>query len=160
RPDTALRGGITLCWPWFANDRPGPAHGITRTSDWHLTRAHADQEGGRLVLTLPEGELSRQLPDEHWALEVESQRSDERRGGEGRRVLIRSRPDTALRGGIPLCWPWFAHDRPGPAHGIARTSDWHLTRAHADQEGVRLVLTQPEGEISRQLPDVHWALDV
>lgn len=73
RPDTALRGGIPLCWPWFANDRPGPAHGIARTSDWHLTRAHADQEGVRLVLTLPEEEISRQLPDEHWALEVEFQ---------------------------------------------------------------------------------------
>lgn len=38
----------------------------------------------------------------------------------------------SLRGGIPICWPWFgAHDsNPDlPSHGHARTSDWKLIKA-------------------------------
>lgn len=37
-----------------------------------------------------------------------------------------------LRGGIPVCWPWFgAHDEnPAlPAHGFARTADWEVIEA-------------------------------
>ncbi|PRB76163.1 D-hexose-6-phosphate mutarotase [Pseudomonas sp. MYb185] len=71
-----------------------------------------------------------------------------------------ARPDTALRGGIPLCWPWFADERPGPAHGIARTSHWQLRLAQADAHQVRLVLELPEREIARQLPDERWAVQV
>lgn len=35
----------------------------------------------------------------------------------------------AIRGGIPVSWPWFAdHPTDGgkPAHGFARTSTWHI----------------------------------
>lgn len=35
----------------------------------------------------------------------------------------------AIRGGIPVCWPWFA-DHPSepdyPAHGVARTRSWEV----------------------------------
>ncbi|MEZ4317752.1 MAG: D-hexose-6-phosphate mutarotase [Myxococcota bacterium] len=41
-------------------------------------------------------------------------------------------PGTAIRGGIPVCWPWFAGDRPGPAHGIARTREWALVDGPPD----------------------------
>lgn len=70
-PDTALRGGIPLCWPWFADARPGPAHGIARTSHWQLQAAGSTEAGVQLVLQLPEQELRRQLPDEHWSVQVE-----------------------------------------------------------------------------------------
>ncbi|MDO3382180.1 D-hexose-6-phosphate mutarotase [Gilvimarinus algae] len=41
----------------------------------------------------------------------------------------------SLRGGIPLCLPWFGphpSDKSRPNHGIARTRDWHLTGARLD----------------------------
>jgi len=36
---------------------------------------------------------------------------------------------TALRGGIPVCWPWFGKDREypeRPQHGFVRTAPWKL----------------------------------
>ena len=38
-------------------------------------------------------------------------------------------PGKAIRGGIPICWPWFGDhpsDTSKPAHGFARTSDWSV----------------------------------
>jgi len=39
-------------------------------------------------------------------------------------------PGKAIRGGIPVVWPWFGphpHDRAKPQHGFARTSHWTVT---------------------------------
>lgn len=39
------------------------------------------------------------------------------------------RPGKSIRGGVPVCWPWFgAHEshKGFPAHGYARTVPWHL----------------------------------
>jgi len=44
-------------------------------------------------------------------------------------------PGKALRGGVPICLPWFGPhpDENKPQHGFARTSDWALTQvAQAD----------------------------
>ncbi|MEM7383482.1 MAG: D-hexose-6-phosphate mutarotase [Verrucomicrobiota bacterium] len=42
----------------------------------------------------------------------------------------------AIRGGIPVCWPWFA-DHPSdssmPAHGIARTQSWKVIEPRANR---------------------------
>ena len=40
-------------------------------------------------------------------------------------------PGTAIRGGIPVCFPWFGPHPAGagPAHGFARTSTWRLVGA-------------------------------
>lgn len=54
--------------------------------------------------------------------------------GEVGEVLFLSRKaefdtESAIRGGIPICFPWFGPGRtPGmsPAHGFARTATWHL----------------------------------
>src|SRR5215467_16101827 len=38
-------------------------------------------------------------------------------------------PGRAIRGGIPIIFPWFGPGRYGPAapqHGFARTATWHL----------------------------------
>ena len=45
---------------------------------------------------------------------------------------------TPIRGGVPLCWPWFG-PHPSrtdlPAHGFARTATWQLAQAHTTPQG-------------------------
>lgn len=46
--------------------------------------------------------------------------------------------DKAIRGGIPVCFPWFGPGRDGrhkPAHGMARIARWHLADA-VERDGV------------------------
>lgn len=46
---------------------------------------------------------------------------------------------TALRGGVPICLPWFgphAHDAKKPKHGFARNQNWQLTKAVSLDDGV------------------------
>ncbi|MGE4532969.1 D-hexose-6-phosphate mutarotase [Halomonas sp.] len=64
----------------------------------------------------------------------------------------------AIRGGIPLCWPWFADehtadespDRSGPLHGPARKAAWRLDAVDEHEEGVELHLS-PEAPLHSQL---------
>jgi glucose-6-phosphate 1-epimerase len=54
----------------------------------------------------------------------------------------------AIRGGIPVCWPWFnAHpaDPEMPSHGIARTRFWDLLEARESEHGVLLKFGMSEG---------------
>lgn len=51
------------------------------------------------------------------------------------------RPGTAIRGGIPLCFPWFGPhpaDPGRPAHGFARLRDWALVTAEKRGELLHL----------------------
>jgi len=52
-------------------------------------------------------------------------------------------PGAAIRGGVPVCWPWFGPhpQRPDcPAHGFARTARWEPLLAVPEAGGVRLIL--------------------
>jgi glucose-6-phosphate 1-epimerase len=54
----------------------------------------------------------------------------------------------AIRGGIPVCWPWFnAHptNPEMPAHGIARTRFWELVEAGESGDGVVLKFGMSDG---------------
>ncbi|MEO1857887.1 MAG: D-hexose-6-phosphate mutarotase [Rubritalea sp.] len=49
----------------------------------------------------------------------------------------------AIRGGIPICWPWFgAHpnDQSMPAHGVARNRFWQLASSHSTEEFTEVTL--------------------
>jgi glucose-6-phosphate 1-epimerase len=44
----------------------------------------------------------------------------------------------AIRGGIPVCFPWFrakVDDPRAPAHGFVRTKEWRLDSIEAEKEG-------------------------
>ncbi|MCW4149599.1 D-hexose-6-phosphate mutarotase [Halomonas sp. 18H] len=66
----------------------------------------------------------------------------------------------AIRGGIPLCWPWFADehtadespDRSGPMHGPARQANWRLEAVDEHEEGVELHLSPLERLHSQLVP--------
>lgn len=52
----AIRGGIPVCWPRFADqDTPYdiPAHGVARTSLWKVTSTSADDTEAKITLRLP-----------------------------------------------------------------------------------------------------------
>jgi D-hexose-6-phosphate mutarotase len=53
-----------------------------------------------------------------------------------------------IRGGVPICFPWFGPRVGGPAHGFARLTDWHLAATSAAPDGrvsVRLRLPEAAG---------------
>lgn len=52
-----------------------------------------------------------------------------------------------IRGGIPICWPWFAsgpHGDVSPSHGFVRTTLWHLSEQ--TDTTLRWSLTQADTE--------------
>jgi D-hexose-6-phosphate mutarotase len=60
--------------------------------------------------------------------------------------------DAPLRGGIPLCFPWFganAHDPSAPSHGFGRLSQWTLVEASEVGDDVVLVLRLTDSPASR-----------
>ncbi|MGL0818199.1 D-hexose-6-phosphate mutarotase [Vibrio vulnificus] len=57
---------------------------------------------------------------------------------------------TALRGGIPVCWPWFGRIA-APAHGFARTSEWELVEHRENDNGVIVELALFPTEESHNL---------
>ncbi|SQG00974.1 aldose 1-epimerase [Paucimonas lemoignei] len=88
----------------------------------------------------------------------------------GQQPLIWSNPDAAfkkgkaIRGGMPICWPWFGNlqrnpesvqamrqsDEPANAHGEVRTIDWELMGMAEDDDALIVEFIQPKAE--GQLP--------
>ena len=67
----------------------------------------------------------------------------------------------AIRGGVPLVFPWFA-DRtgglPGPAHGFARTLPWEVVATELQAEGVALSFKLLPNQTTRDLGFDHFVL--
>ena len=62
-------------------------------------------------------------------------------------------PGKAIRGGVPIIFPWFGargDGRPGPAHGFARSMDWAIEGAKLRNDGkVEITLALPPNDATR-----------
>lgn len=56
----------------------------------------------------------------------------------------------AIRGGIPVCWPWFGKAA-APSHGFARNSEWTLHEHRENDSGVIVALTLSDSEATRAI---------
>lgn len=59
----------------------------------------------------------------------------------------------AIRGGIPICFPWFrakADDPKAPAHGFVRTRSWRLESIVEDKSGVCVSMSIESDEQTRR----------
>lgn len=61
---------------------------------------------------------------------------------------------TAIRGGVPICWPWFG-PAGQPSHGFARNLPWELSAHDEDDNGVILTFTLRQSERTKQ----YWPHD-
>ncbi|MCR6686183.1 lytic murein transglycosylase [Pseudoxanthomonas sp.] len=53
---------------------------------------------------------------------------------------------TPIRGGTPVCWPYFGRQGQGnevPAHGLVRTLPWQLTAARREADGTMVLDLEP-----------------
>jgi D-hexose-6-phosphate mutarotase len=50
----------------------------------------------------------------------------------------------AIRGGVPICFPWFGNRDGEPSHGFARSANWELVKTYAAPDGtVSITLMLP-----------------
>ncbi len=73
--------------------------------------------------------------------------------------------DRAIRGGIPVCFPWFgAHptNSSAPSHGFARLREWRLESIEQHGDGVVVTVDHASDPASRELwpHDFHLRLRV
>src|SRR3954469_3362244 len=64
------------------------------------------------------------------------------------------KPDKAIRGGVPICWPWFGPntaDPKLPMHGFARVSEWSVESASDGDDRSSVVLRLEPNESIRKL---------
>jgi glucose-6-phosphate 1-epimerase len=66
----------------------------------------------------------------------------------------------AIRGGVPVCFPWFGNhasgDKTKPAHGFARTRLWDVVRVARDAAGDVLVDLRLSADDATR---AHWSAD-
>ena len=70
--------------------------------------------------------------------------------------------DQPIRGGIPVCWPWFGGHPSNPdlpSHGFARISRWEVVGAEAlGRDSTRLTLRLGDSEATRGMLDAPFEL--
>ncbi|TMO43669.1 D-hexose-6-phosphate mutarotase [Pseudoalteromonas sp. S4389] len=59
-----------------------------------------------------------------------------------------------VRGGIPICWPWFgvSQHEGWPAHGVARTSLWRAEEVKEQDDSIYISLSLP----MTQIDEKYW----
>ena len=54
-------------------------------------------------------------------------------------------PGKPIRGGVPICFPWFGNRAGEPSHGLARITEWQLVKTAAAPDGtVTLTFALPQ----------------
>lgn len=112
--------------------RPEPGRG-------DLPRVVVTARGGSAEVYLHGGQVTRWRPTGHDDVLFLSDRS-------------RFTGGSAIRGGIPLCFPWFgahASDPAAPSHGFARTSLWTLEGAEDRGDDVVVTLSLTDSPATR-----------
>jgi glucose-6-phosphate 1-epimerase len=70
----------------------------------------------------------------------------------------------ALRGGIPICWPWFGGhptETSKPSHGVARNMMWQVSSTETTTTGAtRVILTLTDTPDTRQVWDYGFELAI
>jgi hypothetical protein len=68
-------------------------------------------------------------------------------------------PGRAIRGGIPIIFPWFGTNRHAPAapqHGFARTASWHLDGVETTgRESLTVILGLGDGDAGSPKASAH-----
>jgi glucose-6-phosphate 1-epimerase len=70
-------------------------------------------------------------------------------------------PGKAIRGGIPICWPWFGPhptDAARDKHGFARNVQWDLDATEYTGETTTLRLSLKDSEFTRRIWDYAFTL--
>lgn len=70
----------------------------------------------------------------------------------------------AIKGGIPVCWPWFGPDpenRGRPAHGFVRNRQWQVSGSESLADGsTKIILSITDSEATRALWPHPFQLDI
>lgn len=70
----------------------------------------------------------------------------------------------AIKGGVPICWPWFGPDPEGlgrPSHGFVRNRQWEfMTASVLDDNAMRLVLGLESSDETRAIWPNDFALRI
>ena len=75
-------------------------------------------------------------------------------------------PGKAIKGGIPVCWPWFGPDPEGkgrPSHGFVRTAQWEVLLTQQMENGatrLRLGITENDETLAAWPHNFALALEV
>ncbi|OAN13604.1 D-hexose-6-phosphate mutarotase [Photobacterium jeanii] len=68
-------------------------------------------------------------------------------------------PAKAIRGGIPVCWPWFGKAG-NPSHGFARNSQWQLKEHRENENGVIVALGLQDTAQTREIWPYRFDLTI
>ncbi len=77
--------------------------------------------------------------------------------------LSRFAANEAIRGGVPICFPWFGPREGGPGHGFARLQPWSLAGTSAAPDGtvvIRLRLPQASTETEWSALQTEFTLTI
>lgn len=70
----------------------------------------------------------------------------------------------AIRGGVPICWPWFGDDISGlerPPHGFVRNQQWQVKSTETLEDGrTSVVLSTADNEMTRELWHYKFNLEL